>query len=156
MDLVRQFDGKPYAIYDWRKLSPAVAPQSWDEYVRIIRESRFVLSTGGLHNSGLPKHLEYACLGTPMIGRQTVYEFPWLEDCMFNTEDLSMSASKMKSLLEQAMDRHPILRENCLNWRDKLLKLHDIHRLLDMLQAQANGEAIPPGYLKAPKPIAQR
>jgi hypothetical protein len=151
MDLVRQFDGKPYAVYDWRKSSPAVPPKSWEEYVRIVRESRFVLSTGGLHDSGLPKHLEYACLGTPMIGRQTVYEFPWLEDCMFNLEDLSMSAGKMKELLAQAMDRYPVLRENCLKWREKLLKLYDIHCLLDMLQAQANGQAIPPGYLKTGK-----
>jgi hypothetical protein len=148
MDLISRFAGKPYAIYDWRKLSPAVPPQSWDDYVRITRESRFVLATGGFHNSGLPKHLEYACLGTPMIGRPTVYEFPWLDDCMFKLEDLSLSAGRMKSLLDQALECHRVLRENCLKWREKILKLHHIHNVLDMLQAQANGEAIPPGYLK--------
>jgi hypothetical protein len=30
-----------------------------------------------------------------------------------------------------------------------LFKLHDIHRLLDMLQAQADGRPIPPEYLRA-------
>jgi hypothetical protein len=36
-----------------------------------------------------------------------------------------------------------------LKWREKLFKLHDIHYLLDMLQAQIKGQPIPPGYLKA-------
>jgi hypothetical protein len=151
MNLVRQFDGHPYSIYDWRKLSPSVPPGSWDEYVGLIRASKFVLSTGGLHNSGLPKNMEYACLGTPMIGRSTVYEFPWLDDCMVAMDDLSMSRDTMKVLLEQAMDRYATLRENCLSWRENILKLHEIHCLLDMLQAQADGQAIPPGYLKTSK-----
>lgn len=149
MDLVREFDGRPYSIYDWRKLSPAVPPASWDEYLAVIRSSRFVLSTGGYHNSGLPKHMEYACLGAPMIGRRTVYEFPWLEECMVAMDDLSMSRETMKTLLEQAMDCYPTLRENCLKWRGELLRLHGIQTLLDVVQTQAEGKPIPPGYLKA-------
>lgn len=54
----------------------------------------------------------------------------------------------MKPVLDEALARYPQLRENCLKWREKLFKLHDIHRLLDMLQAQINGQPIPPEYLK--------
>ena len=151
MDLIRQFDGKPYTVYDWRKMSPAIPPQAWDDYIRITRESRFVLTTGGLHNSGLPKHLEYACLGSPMIGRQTLFEFPWLEECMIDVGDLNLSADSMKSVLEHAMDRYASLRENCLKWREQLFKLHEAHRLFDVLQSQADGRGIPPGYIKEMK-----
>jgi hypothetical protein len=35
-----------------------------------------------------------------------------------------------------------------LNWRDKLLKLYDIHTLLDLVQAQSEGKPIPQEYLK--------
>jgi hypothetical protein len=35
-----------------------------------------------------------------------------------------------------------------LNARDSLLKLRNAHRVLDLLQEQADGKPIPPGYLK--------
>jgi len=149
MDLIVQFDGKPFKIYDWRRLQDPRPPQSWEDYVQLTRQSRYVVATGGLHNAGLPKHLEYACLGTPMIGRKTVFEFPWLDDCLFDVDITRLTAGQMKPLLDEAMDRQPVLRENCLRWREQLFKLHDIHALLDMLQAQADGQPIPPGYLKA-------
>lgn len=148
MDLIVQFDGKPFRIYDWRRLPNPHPPKSWDDYVQLTRQSRYVVATGGLHNAALPKHLEYACLGTPMIGRQTVFEFPWLDDCMIDVDITRLTAELMKPLLDEAMDRYPVLRENCLKWREPLFKLHSIHTLLDMLQAQADGQPIPPGYLK--------
>jgi hypothetical protein len=40
------------------------------------------------------------------------------------------------------------MRQNCLNWRDRLLKLYDLQNLLDMVQEQADGKPIRPGYLK--------
>jgi hypothetical protein len=149
MDLIVQFDGKPFKIYDWRRLPDPRPPQSWEDYVQLTRQSRYVVATGGLHNAGLPKHLEYACLGTPMIGRKTVFEFPWLDDCLFDVDISHLTAGQMKPLLDEAMDRQPVLRENCLRWREQLFKLHNIHALLDMLQAQADGGPIPSGYLKA-------
>lgn len=151
MDLIVQFNGKPFKIYDWRLLSEGdrLPPRTWEDYCRITRQSRYVVATGGLHNAGLPKHLEYACLGTPMIGRQTVFEYPWLEECMFSVDVMRLTANQMKPLLDDAMDRHPVLRENCLKWREQLFKLHNIQTLLDVLQAQADGQPVPPGYLKA-------
>lgn len=147
-DSLAPFDGKPFRIYDWRHLPEPHPPVSWDDYVQLTRQSRYVVVTGGLHNAGLPKHLEYACLGVPMIGRQTLFEFPWLDDCMIDVNLARLDAGQMKPLLDDAMDRYPALRENCLKWREQLFKLHSAHTLLDMLQAQADGGPVPPGYLK--------
>jgi hypothetical protein len=62
---------------------------------------------------------------------------------------MSLDSRKIKPLLDEALERYPVLRANCLKWREQLFKLHDIHRLLDMLQAQADGKPIPPEYLRA-------
>jgi hypothetical protein len=148
MNLIAPFDGKPFRVYDWRRQPAGRPPQSWDDYTRISRQSRYVIATGGLHNAALPKHLEYACLGVPIIGPKPLFEFPWLDECMIEMDALSLNSKQIKPLLDDAMDRHPVLRENCLKQREQLFKLHDIHRLLDMLQAQADGLPIPPGYLK--------
>ena len=148
MDLLAEFDGQPFHIYDWRRHPHPQPPQSWEDYVQITRESRYVVATGGFHNAGLPKQLEYACLGTPMIGRTLPFEYPWLDECMIDLDVMSLTPKTIKPLLDEAMDRHPVLMENCLRWREQLFKLHDIHQLLDMLQGQADGKPVPPGYLK--------
>jgi len=67
---------------------------------------------------------------------------------LFPVDIKRLTPDKLKPLLHQALERHAILRENCLSWRDRLFKLHDPHTLLDMLQAQMDGQQIPPGYLK--------
>jgi hypothetical protein len=150
MDFIVRCDGNPFKTYDWRRLPDPRPPQSWDDYTRLTRQSRFVVATGGLHNAGLPKHLEYACLGTPMIGRKLPFEFPWLDDCLFHVDILNLeSAKQIKPVLEEAMARYPALRENCLKWREQLFKLHRPHALFDMLQAQADGRPIPSGYLRS-------
>jgi hypothetical protein len=46
------------------------------------------------------------------------------------------------------MEQQPALRENCLALRETLLQLYNPHRVLDLLQEQADGKPIPPGYLK--------
>ena len=61
---------------------------------------------------------------------------------------MNLKAEQLKPLLHEALDRYPVYRENCLRWRDRLLQLYDINRLLDILQDQAHGHAIPEGYLK--------
>jgi hypothetical protein len=149
LNLITSFDGKPYKVYDWRRQPVGRPPQSWDDYTRISRQSRYAIATGGLHNAGLPKHLEYACLGVPMIGPKTLFEFPWLDECIIEANAMSLDSRKIKPLLDEALERYPVLRANCLKWREQLFKLHDIHRLLDMLQAQADGQPIPPEYLRA-------
>jgi hypothetical protein len=120
----------------------------WDAYVEKTCQSRFVVSTGGLQDTLGPKFLEYVCLGTPMIGRGVPFEAPWLDDCLFPVDIMHTTPAGLKPLLHEALERHPAMRENCLNWRDRLLKLHEPHTLLDMLQAQFDGQPIPPGYLK--------
>ena len=149
MDLIAPFNSRPFKVHDWRRLPNGRPPESWEDYTRLIRQSRYVIASGGLHNAGLPKHLEYACLGTPMIGPNTLFEFPWLDDCLFEVNPLRLKPDQMKPLLDEAMSRYPALRDNCLKWREPLFKLHDIHRLFDMLQAQADGQPIPTGYLRA-------
>jgi hypothetical protein len=52
--------------------------------------------------------------------------------------------------LHQALDRQPLLRENCLKWRDRLLKLYHFDTILDMAQAQIDGRPIPSDYVKYP------
>jgi hypothetical protein len=145
---IARFEYAPFKIYDWRRLNPPRFPATWEEYSRIIRQSRFVTATGGLHGSMVPKYLDYACLGTPMIGRMLPFEFPWLDECLFPVDILRLNPGQLKPLLHEAIERYPVLRDNCLKWRDRLLELYDAHRLLDMVQAQADGQPIPPGYLK--------
>ena len=67
---------------------------------------------------------------------------------MFPVDVMNLNADQLKPLLHEALGRYPVYRENCLRWRDRLLELYDINRLLDLLQSQAQGQAIPPGYLK--------
>ena len=47
-----------------------------------------------------------------------------------------------------------MLRENCLKWRERLLKLYSVHELLNLLQDQLDGKPLPPGYLKPDAPAA--
>jgi hypothetical protein len=83
-----------------------------------------------------------------MIGRGLPFEYPWLDECLFSVDAMQLTPNQLKPLLHEAIERQPKLRENCLKWRDRLFELYDIHRLLDNLQAQADGKPIPPGYLK--------
>jgi len=151
MDLMIQHEGKPFHIYDWRGRGGVSIPpnfQSWDDYCRVTRESRYVVATGGFHNAGLPKHLEYTCLGTPMIGRTTVFEYPWLDDCLIDVDVMNLTSAQIKPILKEAMERYPVMRQNCLKWREQIFRLYNIHTLFDMLQAQANGQPIPSDYLR--------
>jgi hypothetical protein len=141
--MIETFRGQPFTVYhNQGKYNP------WNVYVEITSQSRYVVSTGGLQDTLGPKHLEYACLGTPMIGRGTPFEAPWLDDCLFPVDIMRTTPLQLKPLLHEALARHDVLRANCLNWRDRLLKMYDPHTLLDILQAQMDGQPIPPGYLK--------
>jgi hypothetical protein len=121
---------------------------NWNEYCQTVRRSRFAIATGGLHKASLSKYLEFVCLGTPMLGEEIPFEFPWLKDCLFPLDTLKVTKEKLKSQLREALAQQPKLRENCLNLRDTLLTLYNPHRILDLLQEQADGKPIPPGYLK--------
>jgi hypothetical protein len=87
-------------------------------------------------------------MGTPMIGRGVPFEGPFLDECLFPVDIMHTTRAQLKPLLHEALERHSVLRENCLRWRDRLFKLHDPHVLLDVLQTQIDGQPIPPGYLK--------
>lgn len=141
--MIESFQGQPFTFYHNRGNF-----YQWEIYVNTTSQSRYVVSTGGLQDTLGPKHLEYACLGTPMIGRGLPFEAPWLDECLFPVDILRTTRDRLKPLLHEALERHAKLRENCLNWRDRLLKLHSPHAILEMLQAQLDGQPIPPGYLK--------
>ena len=147
-DGIARFADAPFKVYDWRRLNPPQFPKTWAEYTQVIRQSRFAISTGGLQEAAVPKYLDYACLGTPMIGRPLPFEFPWLDDCLFPIDIFRLKKNELKPLLHEAIARQPALQENCLHWRDRLLKLYSIPSLLDVLQAQADGQPVPPGYLR--------
>lgn len=145
VDMIAQFDGRPFKVYD-RRRNYTFMP--WEELNRIIRQSRFMICTGGLHQNSVPKFLEYACLGVPMIGSTLPFEYPWLNECLFPVDAMKISAGKLKPKLAEALELQPKLRDNCLKWRDTLLKMYDPGTLLDLLQDQIDGKPIPSSYLK--------
>jgi hypothetical protein len=144
-DTIAQFADNPFRFYDCRNEKRFLP---YAEYVLKNRQSRFLISTGGLQNTSVPKYLEYACIGTPMIGRGLPFEYPWLDDCLFSVDIMNLTPEQTRPLLLQALDAYPRYRQNCLDWRDRLLKLYDLHTVLDMLQEQADGQPVRPGYLK--------
>lgn len=133
-----------YRVFDLRRSHYL----NWDEYCRITRASRFAIATGGLHQNSVAKYAEFACLGTPMFGEEIPFEYPWLKQCLFPVDTLNVTREQLKPKLREALALQSKLRENCLNIRDTLLKLYNPHRILDLLQEQADGKPIPPGYLK--------
>jgi hypothetical protein len=149
-DSIAEFDGKPFKFYDCRREKDYFLP--YDVYLQKCRQTRYVICTGGLHDAALPKYLEYACMGTPIIGRAVPYEHPWQDDCLFSLDTLRPMRKDLKSMLQEALDVYPKLREKCLNWRERLLKLYDFHNILDMAQDQADGKPIPSSYLKVESP----
>ncbi len=145
VDAIAQFENNPFTFYDCRRDGVNVP---YNQYILKNQQSRYLVASGGLQDTTVPKYLEYACVGTPMIGRGLPFDYPWLDDCLFPVDMMHLTPAKTKSLLNEALDRYPIMRQNCLNWRDKLLKLYDIHTLLDLVQAQSEGKPIPQEYLK--------
>jgi hypothetical protein len=147
-DAIASFENDPFAIYDCRREKNYYMP--WDVYLQKSQQSRYVITSGGLHDAALPKFLEYACMGVPMIGRPAPLEHPWQADVMFSVDMMGLTRKQLKPLLHQALDRQPLLRENCLKWRDRLLKLYHFDTILDMAQAQIDGRPIPSDYVKYP------
>jgi hypothetical protein len=120
----------------------------WDGYCQLVRKTRYAICTGGLHQNSVAKYAEFACLGTPLFGESLPFEYPWLDQCLFPVDTLRVTPAELKQLLPKAMEQQPALRENCLALRETLLQLYNPHRVLDLLQEQADGKPIPPGYLK--------
>jgi hypothetical protein len=145
VNLILKLEGKPYKIFDRRRFRGRLA---WETYCCSIRRSRFAISTGGLHQASVPKYLEYACFGTPMIGSTLPYEFPWLDQCLFPIDGLRVTPEELPEKLKEAFALQPKLRQNCLELRDTLLRMYDPVRLFDMAQDQMDGQPVPPGYLK--------
>ena len=145
IDLIVQFDGKPFAVYD-RRRNYSFLP--WPEVLTIIRQSRFALCTGGLQRASIPKFLEYVCLGTPIIGATLPFEYPWLDECVFPVDAMRITPGELKPKLDEALEAYPRLRANCLAAREKLLALYDAEHLLQLLQDQIDGQPMPKGYLK--------
>jgi hypothetical protein len=147
--LVKQImacDGDPFRIFNLGKENRF---PPWKEYCQIARQSRFTFSTGGLHEAAVPKFIEYACLGTPMIGRRLPFEFPWLDKCLFPLDLATVTRQSIRGKLNEALSLYPKLRENCLNLREQLLRQYSFETLLQMAQDQIDGKPVPDGYLTA-------
>ena len=144
-DLIAELEGKPYKIFDRRRFKERLP---WDKYCSSIRSSRFAISTGGIHQASVPKYIEYACFGTPMIGATLPYEFPWLDKIVYPIDGLTVTPGELKEKLKEAFALQPKLRQNCLELRETLLRLYDPLTVFDMAQAQIDGKPIPPGYLR--------
>jgi len=148
VDLLASFENNPFTFYDCRREKNYYMP--WDLYLQKTQQSRFVVVSGGLHDAALPKFLEYACMGVPMIGRAVPLEHPWQEDVIFPVDMMGVTREQLKPLLHQALERYPVLREKALNGRDRLLKQYHFDKILDMAQAQVDGQSIPTDYVKYP------
>lgn len=153
VDAIAGFENNPFTFYDCRREKNYYVP--WELYLKKTQQSRFVVCSGGLHDAALPKFLEYACMGVPMIGRAAPYEHPWQEDVVFSVDMMGVTRRQLKPLLHEALDRYPVMHEKCLNLRDRLLKLYDFNAILDMAQAQVDGQPIPSVYIKPPAAKAQ-
>ena len=149
VDGIARYENNPFKFYDCRREKNFWLP--YDVYMQKSQQSRFAVVSGGLHDAALVKYLEFARTATPMIGRRVPFEHPWLEDCMIHVDMMRMPANGLKPVLDEAMDRYPVLKQNCLNWREKIYKLYDFHTLFDMLEEQTEGKPIRPGYIK-PEP----
>jgi hypothetical protein len=143
-DLILKSGDGAYKVFDLRRTRYL----NWDDYCQVVRKSRYAIATGGLHKASLSKYLEFACVGTPILGEDVPFEFPWLKQCLFPVDTLNVTPEELAVQLREALARQSQLRENCLNIRETLLKLYHPHRILDLLQEQADGKTIPPGYLK--------
>lgn len=148
VNAIAQFENKPFTFYDWLRELHITRRLTYAEYILKNHQSRYLIASGGLHDATVPKYTEYACVGTPMIGRGLPFEYPWLDDCLIPVDMMHLTPDYLKPILHQALDRYPQMRQNCLNWRDRLLKLYDLQNLLDLVQEQADGKPIRPGYLK--------
>lgn len=137
-------DGDPFQIYSVTR-EKRFPP--WAEYCQIAQQSRFTFSTGGLHEAAVPKYIEFACLGTPMIGRPLPFEFPWLDQCLFPLDPATITRHNIRAKLDEALSVYPKLRENCLKLRELLLRLYGFEDLLQMAQDQIDGKPVPDGYL---------
>lgn len=144
IDLITACHGDPSRNYDVREEKQLIP---WEKYCHKARESRFTLSTGGLHEAAVPKYIEFACLGTPMIGRRLPFEFPWLDQCLFPIDPATVTRHNIQAKLNEALSLYPKLRENCLNLREPLLRQYHFETLLQMAQDQIEGKPIPAGYL---------
>jgi hypothetical protein len=133
-----------YRLYDVRRGGWL----NWESYCQIVRQSGYAICTGGLHQNSVAKYTEFACLGTPLFGEELPFEYPWLKDCLFPVDTLNVTRENLEPQLCEALSLEPKLRENCLNVRNLLLQLYNPQRVLDLLQEQADGKPIPPGYLK--------
>ena len=142
--LLQRTRNPAYKVFDVRRAGRL----DWDGYCRLVRKTRYAICTGGLHQNSVAKYTEFACLGTPLFGENLPFEYPWLDQCLFPVDTLNVSPAELKQLLPKAMEQQPALRENCLALRETLLQLYNPHRALDLLQEQADGKPIPPGYLK--------
>jgi hypothetical protein len=140
---------QPFKFYDCRHGRQL----PYDEYVRKNQQTKFLIISGGLQNACVPKFLEYACAGTPMIGTPLPYAHPWQDDCLIPLDLTRLAPAQLKPQLEQALAQYPVLHENCLNLRERLLKDYDVHKLLDVVQAQLDGKPIPAGYLRTAQPV---
>jgi hypothetical protein len=145
-DKIAGFEDNPFKFYDCRREKDHFLP--YDDYLQKCQQSRFVIASGGLHGTGLVKFLEFMRVAVPMIGRRLDLDFPWLDECMFPVDVMRLPPGGLKPLLQEALDRYPVLKQNCLKWRERLTQLHDFNVLLDMLQEQADGKPIRPGYLR--------
>lgn len=144
-DLLSRANGGRYKLFDLRRSKFL----NGEEYRRVIHGSRYAVATGGLHQNSVAKYMEFACLGTPMIGEDLPFEYPWLSDCLYPIDIANVTAEKLDMQLSEAIELQPKLRQNCLNVRSSLLKLYHPGRVLDLLQDQADGKPIPPEYLKS-------
>lgn len=144
---IQQFEDRPFKIFDRRRSGWL----TWEAYCQAVHESRLAIVTGGVHEACVPKFLEFACLGAPMIGSLLPYEYPWLDQCLFPIDALNLTPEQVKQKVEEALALQPRLRQNCLALRDTLIRRYSAPVIFDLAQAQIDGQPIPSDYVRLPQ-----
>lgn len=143
IDDLRRWENQPFSIFDCRRTR--VFGESTSE---VIRQSRYAIATGGLHGASVLKYLEIIALGTPVLGSLPAREFPVIKSAVFAVDMFARDRNVLKRKFQEALDNYSAMKDNALAVRERALGLYDQRQLLDMLQAQIDGQPLTADYIE--------
>lgn len=118
-----------------------------EETIKIIKKSRYVISTGGFQQASILKYLEIIACGTPIIGYKIPQEFPCLDQAIYELDVLSLPQKQIKKKLREAITQYEIFKKEAPKAREKIFQLYNQEAILALLQKQYDGEQPPKEYI---------
>lgn len=117
------------------------------ETLKVIKNSKYAISTGGYHQASILKYLEIIACGTPVIGYKIPREFPMLNDAIYEVDVLNLSDKEIHEKLKDALLKYDRYKKNAEQAKKKILEFYNQESLLDLLQRQYDGLNIPEEYV---------